>query len=382
MLKRIIAALLGAALLLSLTSCQEKKQSAGKSDDSTAVSSEEPFRIYLNSDCKTYYDPETGTSTRRPDKNGLYHLSLILDGDRVELSCASRTLVTLIDLWPMIGLAVDEDGQISDVIPIYDMPELFVERLFVVSIKNEVIGVHMSYGASSLPLEFTITNKTQIYDISPTAEPFGMPTQLRMMDEVTVFKEDDQSEALYVFITERAMEMPLFWRVDAVYGQPAWDKETKCTTRTPDENGVYTIPMAKDGQLVDVLCKDVELVNRIDSLPVGQQCIGLHINEYGFADNWATARKAINGKLGVTEYDVTQLQANGFSATRTLPGSTQGAVWEGTFSEDCRIYDASGVSGHIGIQVDSLQLGDRVLVFCNWDGEAKLIFITQRSLEN
>ena len=145
MLKRIFTMLLGLLLLFSLTSCREKKQSAGKSDDSTAVSSEEPFRIYLNSDCKTYYDPETGTSTRRPDKNGLYHLSLILDGDRVELSCASRTLVTLIDLWPMIGLAVDEDGQISDVIPIYDMPELLVERLFVVSIKNEVIGIFLRF---------------------------------------------------------------------------------------------------------------------------------------------------------------------------------------------------------------------------------------------
>ena len=371
MLKRISIILLGLLLLFSLAGCQKQKKHAD-----TPVQQDPTPLIYWNIDGHTYSDLETFTNTRQPEEDGLYHMQFFRDGKVVELTCADSVLVKKIDFNSLVALDV-EDGKIMAIADLNALcapwPDYHISK-----IDGNTITAVSSVALSGRPPEFEIDANTQIYDVSPDAEVYGCLTEPDIMDRVTILQDPDGGPATHIYIDQRPIKADVYWRVDETPGQVTWDKGKQCTTRVPDENGVYTIRMAKDGQQVDVLCKDLKIVNKIDSLPLGKQAIGLHIDEDGFADCATSAVIAIRGTLQADQWDVTAIEGDDISVLCNIPSSIKGASDTFRLAPDCRIYDTTGSSGPVGIQVDSLQLNDRIMFFCNADREVVIAYITQR----
>ena len=384
MLKRIFTILLGLLLLFSLAGCREKekdKDDKRQPDGGQAASSQTMAPIFWNIDQDLYYDPETQTSTRRPAPDGLYRMRFLLNGTQVTLSCANRALVDQIDARQYMGFIL-RDLEITEILDPSDMCIVLADGFYVMSIDGNTYYLNPAQAINYYP-DIEVTEQTRIYDVSPDAENYGELTELGIMDKVVVLQNTKKGPAQQIFVTQRPIKAEVLWRVDETPGQVStWDEEKQCTTRVPDENGVYTIPMAKDGQQVDVLCKDIEIVNKIDSLPVGKQAIGLHFDDAGFADLWVTPAKAVLGTLQADQWDVTAIEGDDISVLCNIPSSTQGASDTFRLAPDCRIYDTTGSSGPVGVQVDSLQVGDRVMLLCNADREIVIAYITQRSLEN
>jgi len=370
MLKRIFTILLGLLLLFSMAGCREKKQAE------TPAEEEPTPLIYWNIDGHTFSDLETFTNTRQPEEDGLYHMRFFRDGEVVELACADSVLVKKIDFNSLVALDV-EDGKIMAIADLNELcapwPDYYISK-----IDGNTITAESSVALSGRPPEFEIDANTQIYDVSPDAEVYGCLTEPDIMDRVTILQDPDGGPATHIYIDQRPIKADVYWRVDETPGQVTWDKGKQCTTRVPDENGVYTIRMAKDGQQVDVLCKDLKIVNKIDSLPLGKQAIGLHIDEDGFADLSTSPAMAIRGALQADQWDVTAIEGDDISVLCNIPSSIKGASDTFRLAPDHRIYDTTGSSGPVGVQVDSLQVGDRVMLLCNADREIVIAYITQR----
>jgi len=368
----VIAAAVGAIFLL---------QGDGKDKDGPAKAGS-VNKVYWNVDREAFTDPTSGLSIREPEENGSYKIRFALDGEQIELTCSDKKLVNRIDMLPYMGLELDSDGNIVDVIAATSFATLAAENFYIQTAEDNTFVANSSGALNGLQKEFTVTDKAGIYDVSGTGEYVGVPAALDIMDKVVVLT-DAEEVVTHVFITERPVDAEVFWRIDPYYGhRDYWDTVKLCTKRVPDKDGVYTILMACNGQQVEVKCKDLEIVNYIDSLSINSQAVGLVFDDEGYAVQYVTPAKAVRGMVKSDQYDVTEISGDSFTLTRMLPGAAQGAVTTIKMAPECKIYDMTGISGPIGTEIQELKINDRLMTLCNAQGEAVQIFVANRILED
>lgn len=366
----IIAALLViAGIVIAIFALGGNNEEPAGADGVTA-------EIYWNLDRKDHLDPDTGLSIRAAGEDGLYHIRFAKDGETVELTANDKKLVNRIDMMDHMGLDVDASGNITNVVATADVCTVAAENFFVQKMEGGTLLINSSAALNGMEMPFQVDDATGIYNVSDLAEVPGGVDEPEPMDKVVVL-QSNEGKTTHVFIVERKIATDVYWRLEQYY-----NSTKKITTRVPDAAGVYTIGFAVNGEQVELKCKDVDIVTYIDSLSNNVQCIGLTFDEQGFINGTVTPADAVRGALVSNQFDVTELTETSMTTTRMLPSSNQGSTWTGNFAADCKFYDVTGVSGFIGIEVESLKLNDRVYVLTNAMGEAKIVFITNRMVES
>jgi len=340
--------------------------------------------IYWNVDRQTYLDPQTGLSIREPGEDDLYHIRFAVDGEQVELVCSDKKLVNRIDMLDYMGLELDSSNNVVNIIAAADLCNIGADGFFVQRMEGDVLVANSSGALIGMTMEFTITDATGVYDVSPTAEVVGATVTPDIMDKVVVLQDKESGETTHVFVTERPIDAEVYWRVNPFYAyNDFWNSTDKTTTRVPDENGVYTILMAHNGEQVEVKCKDLEIVNKIDAADCNGAGIGLAFDEEGYAVQWTAPAKAVRGVEKANQYDITEFNGDYITFTRMLPGN-EGDTYTCKLAPECRIYDLTECADFVGqeISADQLRLDDRVYLLCNADGDAVQIWITNRMVDS
>jgi len=361
-----LLAVIAAACLLLLPDAP-----AGKPAESSS-----PEEIYWNVDRDTYIEQETGLSLREPAEDGSYHIRFGRAGGSVVLRIADKKLVNFIDSMYVMGLAFDETGTVIDALDVRDVATRTADGFYVKECRDGVLYLNSSRLLTGMDMTVTLPAHNIVYDVSPTAADPGEPAVCQPMDLVSVYS-DSSGQPTHVFITERPPEAGIYWRVE--YGKIS----NGVTTRTPDENGVYTILFAHDGQQLELKCRDLALVNKIDSAIDLFGEFALQFDSEGYICNVLDAALALRSTRLCQDYHVTAIDGSTVTVT-DISGAVQGTVKTFTLPETCDIYMCCDgcAESHVGERITELKLYDNVSVYTDTLGTPVAVFVARRMCDS
>lgn len=163
-------------------------------------SSSDKCTLYWNVEKDTYLSA-SGLSGRELEEDGYYHVLMAVDGEQIEYRVSDKDLVDKIDNYDVMGLEIDKDGVITDVMDPDDVTggEL-VNRWYVTEVQSDKLVVSDAKSGSNLKYNLAITENTGIYDVTGE-DPVGHSTTAQVGDCVRVFR-DYEKEIIYVFIVK------------------------------------------------------------------------------------------------------------------------------------------------------------------------------------
>ena len=360
----VVAVIVGAVLAFVLPGNQDPA-GAGNTDT----------RLYWNVDRVAFTTGGLGLSDRVPEEDGMYHIRFAVDGEQIELPVVGdKQLVNYIDSMSIMGLTIDADGVVVDAADAAVVATELARDHFVKKADESKIIINSSKAMNGMEQEITLTEKTAIYNVSAEAEFVGEPGQCKGLDKVSIYA-DAEGNVTHVFITERAVKAGVYWRVDQQY-----NSVTAETTRKPDENGVYTMLFAHNGQQVELKCKDRHLVNEIDATNLVWAMFAFRLDEEGYIVESIDVGLALGGVIACNNYNITELDGNAFVAERQLEGANQGSTYSNAYDAECDIFlvEDGCEAAFIGERTDYLKLGDRISCYTDLDGKPILIFVHTR----
>ena len=330
-------------------------------------------KLYWRADQK--YDSAAKSTSRVPDENGVYTVPFFCEGERVELKCKDKSIVTSIDYrsrWcPDFAFIFDEEGYIVDkfdsAVGVGGM--WGCRRLYVTSIEGETITAENigNFDGSASSYTFTIPEGCFIYDASLAAKGEGRQGKpvdsLQVNDLISVWA-DPEGKPMIIYIGLRTVDSPIYYNVNRMYAGSS-------TTRKPNAQGWYEVDVVVEGQYKTLKCKDKAVVSYLDSYSYkfftakvnGDIIEKAYIYECAYANSYLC-----NG------YYVTTVSGMIFSAESASGKSTV----NGIMHPECKVYDLSGVSGKLGAET-KLQLGDKIFAAKNAAGEVMRVFVIGRS---
>lgn len=325
----LVTVLLAAGLLL--TSC--------KSDENAG---QNHVTIYWNVDRLDYVAANTdGTSGRMPRGDGYYYVRLAANGEQEEYKVESYDVVNKIDLLDYCGLKFNEDGVITEVIPINDCTGgLVAPALYVSKVEGNKITANTQGTFLGVDMTFEIDEETEVYSIDGASLITGTPGQIGVDDEVVAIKDLDGTIGT-VFVKGYVVPGDIYWNIHRKYNSTA-----KVTSRDPDALGYYNFEMAINGEVKTFRTRDYKVANAIDAW--APKCVGLEFDENG--DISAKSNPDQNGCKGTfgSWYHVTNVNGNVVTAERIAAGSNQGDIMTGVLAPNCKIIDVSAVGGYSG----------------------------------
>lgn len=335
-------------------------------------------KLYWNID-KNFYteNSETGLSTREPDEDGLFRVRFACAGDVVIYSCADRQLVNYIDTMYVMGLALDHDGTILDVVDYKTFATEVANCYFVSYVSDNEVKLNSSIAMNGMELTVKLTDRTGVYNVSAGAQEPGKADTCQIMDEVYVYADTDGT-VTDIFIAERVPEADVYWRVERMY-----DTNLGRSTRVPDENGVYTILFAKDGEHVELKCKDPVVLEDIDGVSELYGAFAFAFDEEGYIIETINTARAIRGKQYITDGYVTGVDGDTITVTGAS-GAEMSRQFTFVMNDTCDIFmTCEGCYEHlIGERTDHVQLNDRVKVYTDLENNPVLIFVMKRTVDS
>ena len=325
--------------------------------------------IYWNIDKAMYSNATTGMSVREPGADGKYHVTFAHDGEQVEYAFTDKRLVNYIDTADAVGLVFDDKGNVVDAVDVTTIAKELAKSFYVTKVEGDVITLNGSAVLDGLTKQITCTELTKIMNLSGPRETKGeliQPEDVKPLDMVFVYG-NDLEEATHFAIMDSPAESAIYWR-NACYLEP-------------DENGLYTVEMFCNGELVSLKSKDLELVTGIANVRADMAHFGLLFDEDGYVIETQSSHRGIRGRLGCSQYDVTEVNGANFTATRLMgAGFDLGKVYTNTLPEGVPVYDVSAdyLLERRGKDVGSLQLGDRINVWEDTLGNIVEIYIYNR----
>lgn len=329
-----------------------------------------PTQLYFNIDGASYQDPHnTARSLRRPDSSGVYHIDFATAEGVVTYTTKDTELVNRIDNQQVVALKVGPGGQIQSM----SLPRNRISNEDVIQeIHDGELVLNSSLAYIGGTMNVRLAKDCRFYDLSNG----GVETQPEVMDEVLIFG-NLQGQATDVFVLRRLPHTQLYWRRNRKY-----DSKLDVTTRTPDENGVYTIPFAADGEQFDLKCKDMAVVTAVDAPTSSNAAMGLVLDEEGYITEVLPAYRTLRGREMCHQYDVTAIDGNRITVVNKLHSDGLfGRTLQLVLGEDCQFYDMSSGSPMVGRKADGVQLGDRVTVFADPLGIATHVIVHVRVVE-
>lgn len=317
-------------------------------------------------DCPAYfnvsrkYDSKTKETTRQPDEEGWYEVSLLKEGDTEPQVYKTRdkALMSYLDSDSSrcVGVVADDNNELQQV---YHATCLFGLSAWssggVVANTAGSIVIRTTYGNAGSTANGVMMPECKIYNVSSVGK-YGEETSLRVGDYMYAFRQPT-GELVQIYVTRRCIGADtMYYNLD-----PRYDKQTGKTTRQPDEEGWYHYQLSYQGQTVTMKVGSEELASKLDSytavsLETTVDIIqGVHEPTY-----------ACGGREVVKGYTYTGLNEKGkHTATK---GET---VTTFSLGQDCVIYDITAG----GKQVQALREGATVVVYTDRAGAARIIYL-------
>ena len=337
------------------------------------------YELYWNVDRQENLDPDTNMSNRQPDAEGKYKIRFAVGGQQVDLYCADKKLVNAMDMMDLMALAFDDAGLIIDAAAPNAIATEVFNGGYVKSFDGTTLIVNSTMTMNGMEQSIAITDATGLYNVdSKSAKMIGESyTDLSVMDKVSIYA-NAEGVVTHIFMTKKAVSADIYYRI----AKMMVDGET---TRVPDENGVYTIEMAHKGQLVDVKCRDKNVVNLIDSGWYTSAIQGLIFDEEGYVIDLISAEEAIQGKLLAKDYTITAIDGDNVTLT-SIWSQNQDIGNEITIkvTPDCEIYliETGCEADFIGQATSSFKVGDRMYLYSDFNNNPVMAFITCRRIDS
>ena len=307
------------------------------------------------------YSSTDKATTRKPDADGFYSVSLVKEGDTeaVTYKTQDKDLMTYLDSTSSrcVGIVADENNILQCVY----MPEcLFGQSAWssggvVASVTGSVV-TRMTYGKPTSLANNVMMPECKVYNLSTTGQ-YGSETKLQQGDYIYAFSQPS-GELVAIYVVRRCNG------ADTMYYNcaPQYDSKTKETTRTANYDGWYHFTLYHEGQTLQLRTGDKALADKLDSYTAVSLKVNEDIIEEVNAPNYA---------CGGSEVAKGQIY-NGLNSKKK-PVAVDEEGTETAFTTDSNTVIVDTTKG--GVIVDNLTEGDRITIYTDRDGIARIIFI-------
>ena len=333
---------------------------------------EPEYKIYWNVE-REYY--KTGKYSHQQVGEDLYRVLLTTDGEQYQVEIRGYELVQKLDTLEIVGLLFDEEGIAIDVADVDSCTGGYAaKQYYVESVDGNKVVVNNSPYFTGYSKTLYLNDQTGIYDVSDSGPLCGYSTQLAYNDEVFAV-EDKQGNVTYVFTKPYVYPDKVYWNVDKPY-----DSVNKLSTRQPNAYMEYEMDFILNGERVTYICKDTNVVNKID----GSRVCGLVLDENNQIVDYIPVKTATNGgRLGATNYYVTNLnyQNGKYLFRKTSTNSPLASFLSFYPSQDMKIYDMTGNEGDIGMPTD-VRIDDRTICVLDNRTMISMIYVVARGVDS
>lgn len=317
--------------------------------------------LYLRVD--QFYDSENVTTTRVPDKNGVYTIPFAINGKVEQLKCKDKGVVTGIDSGndsnKVMGLTFDEEGYITGTIGAAAAArgKLVANVYHVTAIDGNAIEATrlMSGSEQGKVAKFTLTENTQIImDEDGCGHFIGERVSGLQLNDTIIAWTDMGTDALYVLVCNRLVDFPMYYSYNP-HGITAEGE----TSRAPDANGYYIFELATQGKCITAKTKDKALASKIDAESYSCQFFGLNV-ERGIIKEFYPVQCITGTRYGIggaTRF-VTQVMG---PIVQITANDTFTNITNYMISTETEVYDVSEYAGSKIGSKTTLQPGDRVV---------------------
>ena len=336
-------------------------------------------KIYWNLNRLSYFgNGDSGFTSREKDRmDGYYHILFSVDGRPTERKIKTLKLATKIDDYDAMGLVVDEKTrEVTDIKTIEELGATFLfKNLYVSEVNPEKFEVTLRSTAMLLGKEVKLKVKstTPIYDCSSIAGPdAGMPVKFESInkkDQLSVII-DREENILGVYIVKRDANLRLYWNLERKF-----DRAYGVTTRVPDKDGVYHILMAMGGAQYDVLCKDKDIVTKMDSVAA----MGLEFDDQGYVKEYINYKRITGGGATTSWYTVDSFDEQTYTATKYDRSSLDfGKPKTCTLSPDYEVYNVSKNFEVLQGEASEIKVNDTIHCYTDPAGNVVLVYVVKR----
>lgn len=361
--KALILAVGLVVVCLAVTGCLLQKKKAAPENPVSP-----PPPLAYNLDLQAALE---GRITRVPDAEGYFSVRLLVDGQEKTYKTKDAQLIMQLDTLQVLNLDADKAGILLSVSE--PVQAKLADRYLVQQLEGKTLMLNTSIAFNGAQINLQLAENCVIRDIRGEAPA---EAALQVMDEVLVYG-DETGAATHIFLQHRELTAKLYWRVERKY-----DSKKKETSRQPDENGVYTILFAADGQQTELKCKDKDVVTQIDVPGSDYGAMGICVDEEGYIVQVQDVYKAVRGRELCSLYDVVSVDGDRFVAINNQDGNTCGKTLEGQVAPDCQIYNVSSSAYVRGEQVEALQPGDRITAYSDSMGLVKYVYLHTRIMDS
>lgn len=329
--------------------------------------------IYWN--VERMYDSKTKETTRTPDADGWYYITLAGNGKQEVFKTKDKSLVTQIDAinTRICGLS-SYNGIITMVHEAKAVKgytggskagwcNITAMDGTTVTVQKQ-IAQDKDYGSV---YTLQIPENCPVYNCSTNTESFvGEPAELKLGDRIHSLL-DEKGKIVLVLIVDRPLEMEVYWNV-VKYSLDGNGN----TTRPKDADGGYSFLLCAGGEQMTYKTYDQTIANYIDSRAA--RCTGMAVKNGVIVK--AIVPTQVNKGLGgsfASWMNITAIDADGTIHALKSDGSTD----SGKPIENCEVYDVSGTTGFVGIPT-TVKVGDLIHGLKNADGQVTLIYVISR----
>ena len=356
----LLAAVAAVALLLVFGKEQPKAEK------------EPEYKIYWNVE-REYY--KTGKYSHQQVGEDLFRVLLTTDGEQYQVEIRGYELVQKLDTLEIVGLLFDEEGIAIDVADVDSCTGGYAaKQYYVESVDGNKVVVNNSPYFTGYSKTLYLNDQTGIYDVSDSGPLCGYSTQLAYNDEIFAV-EDKQGNVTHVFTKPYVYPDKVYWNVDKPY-----DSVNKLSTRQPNAYMEYEMDFILNGERVTYICKDLDVVNKID----GSRVCGLVLDENNQIVDYIPVKTATNGgRLGATNYYVTNLdyQNGKYLFRKTSTNSPLSSFLSFYPSQDMKIYDMTGNEGDIGMPTD-VRIDDRTICVLDNRTMISIVYVVARGVDS
>lgn len=236
-----VVVVLAAVLALVLTRCGSAPAAVTVPTTET-VAEVETYTLYWNMDRALYGGKsEAGMSSRQTESDGYFYIRFFVDGQEVTLRAVDRKVVNAVDHEDVMGLEVDEDGIVTGVYRLDEMPVQRVGwRFYVQSAARTTIKLNSSEDFNAMEVLLEDLDANRIWDMSGKSGPVGCVTEAIKYDRVMAIADMD-GYVTHVFIYERPNYMLTHEAECQQCGETVtWNEWTR-TDAIPKDSGHYQL---------------------------------------------------------------------------------------------------------------------------------------------
>ena len=196
--------LLSALLVVVLSACTGTEP-APTTEPSVSSDVVEKAELYWNID-RALYDgkSEAGMSSRKIGSDGYYHIRFFKDGQTVELLATDKAMVNNVEVRDLMGIVTDENGVITEVVPLEQMPVQKIGwKFYVQSVGGNVVKVNSSDKFNGMELVLKLEDGAKVFDMTGTAGEPGTQAQAAINDRVMCIA-DESGKLLAIYIYDRS----------------------------------------------------------------------------------------------------------------------------------------------------------------------------------